>query len=58
MDYNVRSHELGNLPRSYYYIKQVLQFVRLVINIKERVYSILKKKGAHHTLAMRCMVYA
>jgi hypothetical protein len=46
MDYKVRSHDLGNLPRSYYYVKEVLQFVRLVINIrvKERVYSIFKNK--------------
>jgi hypothetical protein len=46
MDYKVRSHDLGNLPHSYYYIKKVLQFVRLVINItvKERVYSIFKNK--------------
>jgi hypothetical protein len=46
MDCKVRSHNLGNLPRSYYYIMKVLQFVRLVINIrvKERVYSIFKNK--------------
>jgi hypothetical protein len=46
MDYKVRSHDLGNLPHSYYYIKKVLQFVRLVINIrvKERVYSIFENK--------------
>jgi hypothetical protein len=46
MDYKVRSHDLGNLPCSYYYIKKVLQFVRLVINIrvKERVYSVFKNK--------------
>jgi hypothetical protein len=46
MDYKVRSHDLGNLPHSYYYIKKVLQVVRLVINIrvKERVYSIFKNK--------------
>jgi hypothetical protein len=46
MDYKVRSHDLGNFPRSYYYIKKVLQFVRLVINIrlKERVYSIFRNK--------------
>jgi hypothetical protein len=46
MDYKVRSHDLGNLPRSYYYIKKVLQFVRLVINIRvnERVYSVFKNK--------------
>jgi hypothetical protein len=46
MDYKVRSHDLGNLPRSYYYVKKVLQFIRLVINItvKERVYSIFKNK--------------
>jgi hypothetical protein len=39
MDYEVRSHDLGNLPRSYYYIKKVLQFVRFVINIT------VKEKG-------------
>jgi hypothetical protein len=46
MDYKVRSHDLGNLPRSYYYVKKVLQVVRLVINIRieERVYSIFKNK--------------
>jgi hypothetical protein len=46
MDYKVRSHDLGNLPRSYYYVKKVLQFVRLVINIraKERVYSVFKTR--------------
>jgi hypothetical protein len=46
MGYKVRSHDLGNLPRCYYYIKKVLQAVRLVINIrvKERVYSISKNK--------------
>jgi hypothetical protein len=46
MDYKVRSHDLRNLLRSYYYVKKVLQFVRLVTNIrvKERVYSILKNK--------------
>jgi hypothetical protein len=46
MDYEVQSHDLGNLPCSYYYVKKVLQFVRLVINIrvKERVYSIFKNK--------------
>jgi YbbR domain-containing protein len=40
MDYKVQSHDLGNLPCSYYYVKKVLQVVRLVINIrvKERVY--------------------
>jgi hypothetical protein len=44
MDYKVRSCDL--LPHSYYYVKKVLQFVRLVINItvKERVYSIFEKK--------------
>jgi hypothetical protein len=43
MGYKVRSHDLGNLPCSYY-IKKVLQFVRLVINIRvrERVHSIFK----------------
>jgi hypothetical protein len=46
MGYKVRSHDLGNLPRSYYYVKKVLQVVRLVINIrvKKRVYSIFKNK--------------
>jgi hypothetical protein len=46
MEYKVRSHALGNLPRSYYYIKKVLQFVRLVINIRvrETVYSVFKNK--------------
>jgi hypothetical protein len=46
MDYKVWSHDLGNLPCSYYYMKKVLQFVRLVINIrvKERVYLIFKYK--------------
>jgi hypothetical protein len=46
MDYKVRSHDLGNLPRSCYYVKKVLQVVRLVTNIrvKERVYSVFKNK--------------
>jgi hypothetical protein len=46
MDYKIQSHDLGNLPHSYYYIKKVMQFVRLVINIrvKERVYSIFENK--------------
>jgi hypothetical protein len=46
MDYKVRSHDLRNLLHSYYYVKKVLQVVRLVINIrvKERVYSIFKNK--------------
>jgi hypothetical protein len=46
MDYEVQSHDLGNLSRSYYYVKKVLQVVRLVINIrvKERVYSVFKNK--------------
>jgi hypothetical protein len=46
MDCEVRSHDLGNLPRSYYYVKKVLQVVRLIINVrvKERVYSIFKNK--------------
>jgi hypothetical protein len=46
MEYKVWSHDLGNLPHSYYYVKKVLQFVRVVINIrvKERVYSIFKNK--------------
>jgi hypothetical protein len=47
MDYKVQSHGIGNLPRSYYYVKNVLQVVRLVINIrvKERVYSVFKNKA-------------
>jgi hypothetical protein len=58
MDYKVRSHDLGNLPRSYYYIKKVLQFVRLVINIrvKERVYSIFENK-VHIILMQRDVWY-
>jgi hypothetical protein len=54
MDYNVWSHDLGNLPHGYYYIKKVLQFVRLVINIrvKERVYSAFKNK-VHIILTQR-----
>jgi hypothetical protein len=46
MDFKVRSHDLGNLPCSCYYVKKVLQFVRLVISIrvKGRVYSIFKNK--------------
>jgi hypothetical protein len=45
-DYKVRSHDLGNLSHSYYYVKKVLQVVRLVINItvKERVYSLFKTR--------------
>jgi hypothetical protein len=56
MDYKVRSHDLGNLPRSYY-VKKVLQFVRLVINIrvKERVYSIFKNKV--HIILMQQVVW-
>jgi hypothetical protein len=46
MDYKVQSHDLVDLPRSYNYVKKVLQFVGLVKNIrvKERVYSIFKNK--------------
>jgi hypothetical protein len=46
MDYKVLSRDLGNLSRSYYYVKKVLQFVRLVIiiRVKERVYSIFENK--------------
>jgi hypothetical protein len=53
MDCRVRSHDLGNLPRSYY-VKKVLQVVRLVINIrvKERVYSVFKNK-VHIILILR-----
>jgi hypothetical protein len=58
MDCNVPSHDLGNLPCSYYYVKKVLQFVRLVINIrvKERVYSIFKNK-VHIILMERDALY-
>jgi hypothetical protein len=58
MDYKVRSHDLGNLPHSYYYVKKVLQIVRLVINIrvKERVYSIFKNK-VHITRMQRDAKY-
>jgi hypothetical protein len=53
MDYKVRSHDLGNLPRSYYVMK-VLQFVRLVINIrvKKTVYSVFENK-VHIILVQR-----
>jgi hypothetical protein len=46
MDYKGRSLDLENLPRSCYYVKKVLQVVRLVVNIrvKERVYSVFKNK--------------
>jgi hypothetical protein len=46
VEYKVRSHDLRNLQRSYYYVKKVLLFVRLVINIrvKERVHSVFKNK--------------
>jgi hypothetical protein len=46
MYYKVQSHDLENLPRNYYYIDKVLQFVKLVINIRveERVYSIFENK--------------
>jgi hypothetical protein len=58
MDYKVRSHDLGNLPRSYFYVKKVLQVVRLVINIraKERVYSVFKNK-VHIILMQRGVWY-
>jgi hypothetical protein len=57
MDYKVQSHDLINLPLSYY-VKKVLQFVRLVINIrvKERVYSIFKNKE-HIILMLRDIWY-
>jgi hypothetical protein len=53
MDYKVRSHDLRNFPRSYY-VKKVLQFVRLVINIRveERVYSVFENK-VHIILTQR-----
>jgi hypothetical protein len=54
MDYKVRSHDLGNLPHGYYYVKKVLQVVRSVINIrvKERAYSVFKNK-VHIILTQR-----
>jgi hypothetical protein len=53
MDYKVRSYDLGNLLHSYYHVKKVMQFVRLVINIrvKERVYSVLRNK--EHIILMQ-----
>jgi hypothetical protein len=58
MDYKVQLHDLGNLPHSYYYVKKVLQVVRLVINIrvKGRVHSILKNK-VHIILMQRDALY-
>jgi hypothetical protein len=52
--FSVQSHDLGNLPRSYYYVKKVLQVIRLVINIrvKESVYSIFKS-NVHIILMQR-----
>jgi hypothetical protein len=55
INYKVRSHDLGNLPHSYYYyVKKVLQVVRLIINIKvkERAYSIFKN-NMHSILKQR-----
>jgi hypothetical protein len=54
MDYKVQSHDLGNLLCSNYYVKKVLQVVRLFINkrVKERVYSIFKNK-VHIILVQR-----
>jgi hypothetical protein len=45
-DYKVDHLTFGNFPRSYYYVKRVLQVVRLLTNIivKERVYSIFEYK--------------
>jgi hypothetical protein len=65
MDYKVRSHDLGNLPRSYY-AKKVLQVARLVINIRVKKgyiqslktrytsYSCNKMHGIKHGI---CMVF-
>jgi hypothetical protein len=54
MNYNIQSHDLGNLPCSYYYKKKELQVVRFVINIRVKagVHSIFKK----HTRATRFIV--
>jgi hypothetical protein len=55
MDYKVRSHGLGNFPRSYYYVKKVLQVVRLIINIRNKVHIILMQRDAWY---MRGVSYA
>jgi hypothetical protein len=46
MHYKVPSHDPGNLLCSYYYVKKVMQFARLVLNIrvKERVIQSLKTR--------------
>jgi hypothetical protein len=51
VDYKVWSHDLGNPPHSYYYVKKVLQVVRLVINIRV-------KKGYIQSLKTRCTSYS
>jgi hypothetical protein len=58
MYYKVRSHDLGNPPRTCYYVKKILQVVGLVINIrvKERVYSVFKNK-VHIILMQRDACY-
>jgi hypothetical protein len=58
MDYKVQSHDLGNLPRNYHYVKKVLQFVRSVIDIRveERAYSVFKNK-VHIILMQRYAWY-
>jgi hypothetical protein len=46
MDYKVRSHDLGNPPCSYYYVKKVLQVVRLVkiLELQKGYLQYLKNK--------------
>jgi hypothetical protein len=51
MDYKVQSHDLGNLPCSYYYVKKVLQVVKLVINIRV-------KESYIQSLKTRCTSYS
>jgi hypothetical protein len=51
MDYEVRSHDLGNLPCSYYYVKKVLQVVSLVMILE-------LKKGNIQSLKTRCTSYS
>jgi hypothetical protein len=69
VDYKVRSYDHENLSRGYYYIKEVLQFVILVINIrvKERVYSsfknnvhiiLMQQDAWHKTWYVRGVLYA
>jgi hypothetical protein len=51
MDCKVRSHDLGTLPRSYYYVKEVLQVVRLIL-----IFEL--KKGYVQFLKTSCTSYS